>query len=93
MGTYSPSTHARQPLPPLRHHPVQHAQVQMHVRIQGRAKTVHKQHPAAAAHCRRACARSRCRALHFAQRDPRHTVQAACSMRSRSPSKLTTTTA
>ena len=28
----------RQPLPPLRHHPVQHAQMQMHVCVQRRAK-------------------------------------------------------
>ena len=48
-----------QPLPPLRHHPVQYAQMQMHVCVQRRAKTVHKQHPAAAACRRRACARSR----------------------------------
>ncbi len=35
------------------------------------AKAVHKQHPAAAGCRRRACARSRCHALHFAQRNPR----------------------
>ena len=65
----------RQPLPPLRHHPVQHAQMQMHVCVQRRAKTVHKQHPAAAACRRRACARSRCCALHFALRSLRHAAQ------------------
>ena len=32
-------------LPPLRHHPVQYAQMQMHVCVQRRAKAVHKQHP------------------------------------------------
>ena len=64
-----------QPLPPLRHHPVQHAQMQIFVGVQRRAKAVHKQHPAAAACRRRACARSRCRALHFAHRDPRHPLQ------------------
>ena len=46
--------------------------------VQRRAKAVHKQHPAAAACRRRACARSRCRGLHFAHRDPRHPLQAVC---------------
>ena len=31
-----------------------------------------------ATHCQRARARSRCRALHFAHRDPRHPTQTAC---------------
>ncbi len=72
----SPAKH--QPLPPLRHHPVQHAQMQMHLCVQRRAKAVHKQYPAAAACRRRACARSRCRALHLAHRDPRHPLKAVC---------------
>ena len=29
-------------LPPLRHHPIQHAQVQMHMRIQRRPEAVYK---------------------------------------------------
>ena len=44
--------------------------MQMHVGVQRRAKAVHKQHPAAAACRRRACARSRCRAALRASRSP-----------------------
>ncbi len=80
-GRNSVRSTKQQPLPPLRYHPVQYAQMQMHVCVQRRAKAVHKQHPAAAACRRRTCARSRCRALHFAHRDPRHPLQAVWSGR------------
>jgi len=51
--------------------------MQMHVCAQRRTKPLHKWHPTAAGWFRRACARSRCDALHFSHRDPRHPVQAA----------------
>lgn len=60
------------PAPP----PVHYAQMQMHVCVERCAKAVDKQHPAAAGRCRPACARSRCRMLHFAHLDPRHSFQA-----------------
>lgn len=61
-----------------RNHTIQHAQVQMHVRVQGRAKAVHKRHAARARCNGSANARARCGAEHFAHRDPSHPVQAAC---------------
>ena len=72
----SPAKH--QPLPPLHHHPVQHRQMQSTCAFSVAPKRCPNNIPAAAACRRRACARSRCRALHFAPHDPRHPLQAVC---------------
>ena len=50
----------------------------MHMRIQRRPKPVQKYHPAAPGCGRRACARSRCGALHFLHHDACYPIQAAC---------------